>query len=60
MSARMHLGKYVLSPDSPEQNPPFGVAYCYVGLSSSSSALPFLLDGISIHGRFYCCCSVYV
>lgn len=55
---RMQVGKYVLFPESPEQNPPFSVAQCHVGFSSPSSAQSFLLDGI--YGRFYCSCHVCV
>lgn len=58
---RMQVGKYVLFPESPEQNYPFYVAQCHVGFSSPSSAQSFLLDGIrGIYGRFYCSCHVCV
>lgn len=51
---RMQLGKYVLSPESPEQNSYFWVAHCSVGFSSPYSTLSFLVSRISIYGGFYC------
>lgn len=52
-------GKYVLSPESPEQNSYFWVSLCPVGFSSPYSTLSFP-GRISIYGGFYCNCCVCV
>lgn len=57
---RVQLGKYMLSPESPEQNSYFWVAYCPIGFRSSYSTLSFLVGRISIYGGFYCGCRVCV
>lgn len=57
---RVQLGKYVLSPEGPEENSYFWVACCPVGFSSPYSTLSFLVGRISIYGGFYCSCRVCV